>query len=62
MYLNVSVCAKSDGDTCGGFWDFEGHCGMGLKCQYQKESRNGFHSEPGVCISDVSLEEGSCYL
>lgn len=38
-----NVCAKVEGESCGGKWDFRGKCSVGLKCI------------DGLCISQNEL-------
>ena len=45
------VCARAEGDTCGGTWDYLGKCDEGLLCVYQE---SGAEDKPdaerrGVC-------------
>jgi len=40
------ICAQTEGEICGGFWNFYGKCDQGLKCEV---TRKKFHGLPGVC-------------
>ena len=31
-----NVCAKLEGERCGGVWDMYGTCAPGLKCKHEK--------------------------
>lgn len=39
-------CAKQINETCGGLWNYEGTCDVGLKCQY---SSSFYAIRPGIC-------------
>ncbi|KAM9854798.1 uncharacterized protein ACBR49_003335 [Aulostomus maculatus] len=44
------VCARTDGETCGGTWDYLGTCDEGLVCVYQDAAADNPTSERrGVC-------------
>ncbi|XP_078686766.1 uncharacterized protein LOC144919290 isoform X1 [Branchiostoma floridae x Branchiostoma belcheri] len=46
-----SVCAKVEGEKCGGKWDYLGKCDAGLTCEREPDSR-GMLSRPdskGIC-------------
>lgn len=42
------VCARVEGETCGGTWDYLGKCDKGLVCVYQ-ESDEPDRDRRGVC-------------
>ncbi|XP_076361932.1 venom protein 302-like isoform X2 [Tachypleus tridentatus] len=42
-----TVCAKAEGEICGGPWDIEGICGTGLFC---KKPENQDINTKGICI------------
>ncbi|XP_066272102.1 cysteine-rich motor neuron 1 protein-like [Branchiostoma lanceolatum] len=56
-----SVCAKVEGEKCGGKWDYLGKCDAGLTCEREPDSR-GMLSRPdskGICRrSNEQQEEG----
>lgn len=41
------VCARTEGETCGGTWDYLGKCDKGLVCVYQDAAEEEEHS--GIC-------------
>lgn len=43
-------CAKQINETCGGLWNYEGTCDVGLKCQY---SSSFYAIRPGICTRKV---------
>lgn len=44
------VCARTEGETCGGTWDYLGKCDEGLVCVYQEPDTNGSEAErKGTC-------------
>ncbi|KAK1887608.1 Venom protein 302 [Dissostichus eleginoides] len=58
------VCARAEGDTCGGTWEYLGKCDEGLLCVYQE---SGAEDKPdaerrGVCKAVIeSLDPESCH-
>lgn len=42
------VCAKVEGETCGGTWDYLGKCDKGLVCVYQ-DSDTPDRERRGIC-------------
>lgn len=42
------VCARVEGETCGGTWDYLGKCDKGLVCVYQ-DSGNPDSEQKGTC-------------
>lgn len=42
------VCARVEGETCGGTWDYLGKCDKGLVCVYQ-ESDEPDRERRGIC-------------
>jgi len=50
-----SVCAKQDGEKCGGLWNMRGRCDQGLTC---KSVAQKFHSRrAGVCVPNDKPKE-----
>ena len=47
------VCAKVEGEKCGGPWDAYGNCDTGLKCVRDPEFADQFQA-PGTCRSKGS--------
>lgn len=44
------VCARTEGETCGGAWDYLGKCDEGLVCVYQDEGEEKAGREKeGTC-------------
>lgn len=44
------VCARVEGETCGGTWDYLGKCDKGLVCVYQDSAADKPDAErKGVC-------------
>ncbi|XP_013876967.1 cysteine-rich motor neuron 1 protein [Austrofundulus limnaeus] len=39
------VCARTEGETCGGTWDYLGKCDEGLLCVYQEPDTDGPEAE-----------------
>uniref|UniRef100_A0A3P8W0P7 Si:ch73-330k17.3 n=1 Tax=Cynoglossus semilaevis TaxID=244447 RepID=A0A3P8W0P7_CYNSE len=52
------VCARTEGETCGGAWDYLGKCDEGLVCVYQDEGEEKAGREKEGTL--VSLEKKSC--
>lgn len=61
------VCAKVEGETCGGVWDYKGKCDHGLHCQSnsnhmqdtgvcRKGHADKLHATPGDCKPKCSLK------
>ncbi|XP_070762787.1 cysteine-rich motor neuron 1 protein [Enoplosus armatus] len=57
------VCAKAEGEACGGMWDYLGKCDEGLVCVYQDAAADKPDAERrGVCEAVIeSLESESCH-
>lgn len=56
------VCARTEGETCGGTWDYLGKCDEGLVCVYQdaasdkpEEERKGICKAGEVISSHLSI-------
>uniref|UniRef100_A0A3Q3KJ56 Uncharacterized protein n=1 Tax=Mastacembelus armatus TaxID=205130 RepID=A0A3Q3KJ56_9TELE len=46
------VCARTEGETCGGTWDYLGKCDEGLVCVYQDAAADKPNAErSGICKS-----------
>uniref|UniRef100_A0A2I9LPX2 Venom protein n=1 Tax=Centruroides hentzi TaxID=88313 RepID=A0A2I9LPX2_9SCOR len=43
------VCAKGEGEICGGVWDVEGICAEGLTCVEINRLIRGIVDLPGIC-------------
>lgn len=44
------VCARAEGETCGGTWDYLGKCDKGLVCVYQDSAADKPDPErKGIC-------------
>ncbi|XP_067133223.1 single insulin-like growth factor-binding domain protein-2 [Centruroides vittatus] len=43
------VCAKGEGESCGGAWDVEGICAEGLICMGRSRVIRGDGDLPGIC-------------
>lgn len=66
------VCAKTQGERCGGPWRIHGHCAKGLKCLSRTRTKNesGFLPKPfqagicgsGKCIGSKLTVEFSIYF
>jgi len=58
------VCAKAEGETCGGMWGMSGTCAPGLNCETAKPLPNTKpyfnHNEAGVCVKDSTGQDTSC--
>jgi len=46
------VCAKLEGEECGGAWDMSGKCARGLRCVRKDPLKTPFELEVGVCKPD----------
>nr|QNH72566.1 toxin candidate TRINITY_DN18171_c0_g1_i2 [Ceriantheomorphe brasiliensis] len=64
-----SVCAKTEGQKCGGLWNYYGICGAGLRCisssDNSHQSSNHFKSgycEPDLCANIQCKEGTSCVV
>ncbi|XP_075883470.1 cysteine-rich motor neuron 1 protein [Nelusetta ayraudi] len=54
------VCARVEGETCGGTWDYLGKCDKGLVCVYQ-DSDTPDRERRGICEAVIgSLEPETC--
>lgn len=52
------VCAKQEGEQCGGLFNMLGHCDEGLKCEKDSESGSPFQRQvPGVCQSKFFFDK-----
>lgn len=47
------VCARTEGETCGGTWDYLGKCDQGLVCVPQSSDKPGSDHE-GICKTGKS--------
>lgn len=58
------VCAKAEGEKCGGMWGMSGTCAPGLNCETAKPIPNTkpyFNpNEDGVCVKDSTAQDTSC--
>lgn len=45
------VCARVEGEACGGAWDYLGKCDKGLVCKYQDSSDKPDAERKGVCAA-----------
>ena len=43
------VCARAQGETCGGTWDYLGKCDEGLVCVYQESADKAEAERTGIC-------------
>lgn len=43
------VCARVEGETCGGMWDYLGKCDKGLVCVYQDSEESQDLEHKGIC-------------
>uniref|UniRef100_A0A8P4KND0 Uncharacterized protein n=1 Tax=Dicentrarchus labrax TaxID=13489 RepID=A0A8P4KND0_DICLA len=49
------VCARTEGETCGGTWDYLGKCDEGLVCVYQDSATDKADAErKGICEADLA--------
>ncbi|KAI3371204.1 hypothetical protein L3Q82_023829, partial [Scortum barcoo] len=57
------VCARQEGETCGGTWDYLGKCDEGLVCVYQDSAADKPDAErKGICEAVIeSLDPESCH-
>ncbi|XP_032379051.1 cysteine-rich motor neuron 1 protein [Etheostoma spectabile] len=57
------VCARAEGETCGGTWDYLGKCDKGLVCVYQDSAADKPDPErKGICKAVIeSLDPESCH-
>ncbi|XP_040019212.2 uncharacterized protein LOC120809460 [Gasterosteus aculeatus] len=57
------VCARAEGETCGGTWDYLGKCDEGLVCVYGDTTADRAHAErTGTCRAVIeSLDRESCH-
>ncbi|TNN87121.1 Venom protein 302 [Liparis tanakae] len=52
------VCARAEGESCGGTWDYLGKCDEGLVCVYQDAAADS----KGLCKAVIdSLDPESCH-
>ncbi|XP_041853426.1 IGFBP domain-containing protein [Melanotaenia boesemani] len=50
------VCARTEGETCGGTWDYLGKCDEGLVCVYQESAADQPDAErKGICKPVIEL-------
>lgn len=49
------VCAKLEGETCGGLWDLEGRCDQGLFCKTPGEP-SPYSMKRGICVKNQLTE------
>ncbi|XP_029010527.1 IGFBP domain-containing protein [Betta splendens] len=56
------VCARTEGETCGGTWDYLGKCDEGLVCVYQDAGDNKPDAErTGICRTVIEpLDAEDC--
>ncbi|XP_072241332.1 uncharacterized protein [Leuresthes tenuis] len=56
------VCARTEGETCGGTWDYLGKCDEGLVCVHQEAAVDKADAErKGVCKAVIEpLDPESC--
>ncbi|XP_078592748.1 venom protein 302-like [Branchiostoma floridae x Branchiostoma japonicum] len=51
-------CAKVEGETCGGMWNLDGFCAMGLTCEMPESPQPDgelqvvpvLFGQPGICV------------
>ncbi|XP_074533110.1 insulin-like growth factor-binding protein 4 [Halichoeres trimaculatus] len=57
------VCARAEGETCGGTWDYLGKCDEGLVCVYQDSAGDRADTEQkGICKAVIeSLDPETCH-
>uniref|UniRef100_UPI0037E97BC1 cysteine-rich motor neuron 1 protein n=1 Tax=Semicossyphus pulcher TaxID=241346 RepID=UPI0037E97BC1 len=57
------VCARAEGETCGGTWDYLGKCDEGLVCVYQDAAGDKAEAErKGICKAVIeSLDPETCH-
>ncbi|CAN9499116.1 unnamed protein product [Ophioblennius macclurei] len=57
------VCAKTEGESCGGTWDYLGKCDEGLVCIHQEEGDGKPEAErKGVCKAVIeAVDSDSCH-
>ncbi|KAM8891201.1 uncharacterized protein AB9W97_011852 isoform 1-T1 [Spinachia spinachia] len=57
------VCARAEGESCGGTWDYLGKCDEGLVCVYPDAAAERAHAErTGTCRAVIeSLDPESCH-
>ncbi|XP_047451719.1 IGFBP domain-containing protein [Mugil cephalus] len=57
------VCARTEGETCGGTWDYVGKCDEGLVCVYQEPAAGKPEAErKGICKAVIEpLDPESCH-
>lgn len=50
------VCARAEGETCGGTWDYLGKCDEGLVCVYGDTTADRAHAErTGTCRAGETM-------
>ncbi|XP_030282290.1 cysteine-rich motor neuron 1 protein [Sparus aurata] len=55
------VCARVEGESCGGTWDYLGKCDEGLVCVYQDSAADRPDAErAGICEAVINLDPESC--
>ncbi|KAF7225287.1 insulin-like growth factor-binding protein 4 [Nothobranchius furzeri] len=53
------TCARLEGETCGGAWDYLGKCDIGLVCVYQESETEA--EQKGICKAVVEhVDPDSC--
>eukprot|EP00112_Aurelia_sp_Birch-Aquarium-sp1_P008761 Seg1974.3 transcript_id=Seg1974.3/GoldUCD/mRNA.D3Y31 product="Cysteine-rich motor neuron 1 protein" protein_id=Seg1974.3/GoldUCD/D3Y31 len=63
-----TVCAKVEGEACGGPWNLKGVCDKGLKCKPKSDLRPGNCVDPSIkkglprCIQRRKYPRGSHYF
>ncbi|KAK2917708.1 IGFBP domain-containing protein [Channa argus] len=57
------VCARTEGETCGGTWDYLGKCDEGLVCVYQDAADDKPDGErKGICRAVIEpLDTDNCH-
>ncbi|GLD58862.1 insulin-like growth factor-binding protein 4 [Lates japonicus] len=57
------VCARTEGETCGGTWDYLGKCDEGLVCVYQDAAADKPDEErKGICKAVIEpLDPETCH-
>ena len=56
------VCARTEGETCGGTWDYLGKCDEGLVCVYQESADDKADAErKGVCTAGETVVHALSY-
>lgn len=56
------VCARTEGESCGGTWDYLGKCDQGLVCVHEEESGQEKTERTGVCKPVIEpVESENCH-